>query len=63
MQSIYIWDHRCVEQCFYLFSIYHWGNYAQCSRSAGTLAADAAAQAAGPPEACAAGDFFEASSR
>jgi hypothetical protein len=32
----------------------------QCSSSAGTLAADAAAQAAGPPEACAAGDFFEA---
>jgi hypothetical protein len=38
-------------------------NHRQCCRSAGILAADAAAQAAGPPEACAAGDFFEASSR
>jgi hypothetical protein len=29
------------------------GYHIQCSRSAGTLLADAAAQAAGPPEACA----------
>jgi hypothetical protein len=36
--------------------------YLQCFRSVGTLPADAAAQAAGPPEACAAGDCFGASS-